>query len=177
MFANLECKFSSYQLSLWFIFPGKNRSTWSLWTNVSDVWSLYLCLNLTASGGKQQKYSKGAGGGGGGSGGAGRIRSDNYWIWSTSPFVRHMSRQITWCACQRETAGDPYSWRHSGGEADPVWMHEPERGRASAHWRTGGRAEREHRCNRFLVSIFHVGNWPVHPAVLIYEGRRLKKKP
>lgn len=30
-----------------------------------------------------------------------------------------MFRQITWCACQRETAGDPYSWRHSSGEADP----------------------------------------------------------
>lgn len=25
--------------------------------------------------------------------------------------------------------------------------------------------EREHRCNRFLVSIFHVENWPLHPAV------------
>lgn len=84
---------------------------------------------MTASGAEQQKYSKGAGGGGGG--GAGRIRSDNYWIWSTSPFVRHMSRQITWCACQRETAGDPYSWRRSGGQADPVQMHQPGRGRAS----------------------------------------------
>lgn len=83
---------------------------------------------MSASGAEQQKYGKGAGGGGGG---AGRIRSDNYWIWSTSPFVRHMSRQITWCVCQREAAGDLYSWRRSGGQADPVQMHQPGRGRAS----------------------------------------------
>lgn len=40
-----------------------------------------------------------------------------------------------------------------------------------------GESRREHRCNRFLVSIFHVENWLVHPSSLIYEGRRLKKKP
>lgn len=33
----------------------------------------------------------------------------------------------------------------------------------------------EHRCNRFLVSIFHVENWPVHPGSLIYGAVGLRK--
>lgn len=58
-------------------------------------------------------------------------------------------------------------------DVDASTSAQGERQRAAAN----GGVKGEHRCNRFLVSIFHVENWPVHPSGLIYEGRRLQKKP
>lgn len=65
--------------------------------------------------------------------------------------------------------------RRGESDIDASTFARKERQRAADGRRRGGGGE--HRCNRFLVSIFHVENWLVHPSGLIYEGRRLKKKP
>ena len=92
---------------------------------------------------------------------------------------------IDYSICQADVPTDNIMYMSEGDRGRSIASEEEEKAKRrgdsdveratqSCRWEKG---EGEHRCNRFLVSIFHVENWPVHPSGLIYEGRRPKKKP